>query len=81
MFLLKEFNILSEKRVSFYIPSYGLPIYTDFGPVNQNAVRANESFVTIKTIGEEDEMGLDSYWANHIDSYRFGDSSSINIFD
>ena len=31
---LKKAGIITERRASFYVPTYGLPIHTDFGPID-----------------------------------------------
>lgn len=37
--------------------------------------------MTIDTIGVDNEIGLDSYWASYVDSYRFADQNYINTFE
>jgi hypothetical protein len=73
-------NIISEKRVSFYIPSYGLPIYTDFGPYNPNAIRQGEAFVSISLTGIGPFLG---YWVATVDAYRFpyGSPNALYTFE
>lgn len=76
---LKEAGVISEKRVSFYIPTYGTPIHTDFGPANPNSIRSGESFVTIPITNNE-IYGV--YWSATVDAYRFPEyQTSIFTFE
>jgi hypothetical protein len=43
-------------------------MYTDFGPINANAIRSGDSFVTI-TISNDLRYG--DFWSAMIDAYRF----------
>jgi hypothetical protein len=77
-YLMRQ-KVISEKRVSFYIPSYGLPIYTDFGPFNPNAIREGENFVKIPITGQGPFYG---YWVAEVNAYRFlTGSKSIYSFE
>ena len=77
MTTLKKSGIISQNRFSFYVPSYGIQSYTDFGPANLNAVRTGETFVSIP-ISNDSYYG--AFWSATIDAFRFPGISSTEIY-
>ena len=45
-------------------------MYTDFGPINANAIRSGDSFVTIPI---SNDLRYGDFWSVMIDAYRFSE--------